>query len=51
MDNTEGEDIAKVASRVECVFEIGGELMFIKKKRGGAFKGYVFRNKVVCRSV
>jgi hypothetical protein len=30
MDNTEGDDIVKVASRVDCVFEIGGELMFIK---------------------
>jgi len=35
MDNIEGDDIVKVASRVDCVFEIGGELMFIKKLSWG----------------
>jgi hypothetical protein len=30
-DNTEGENIVKVASIVDSVFEISGELMFIKK--------------------
>jgi hypothetical protein len=30
MDNSEGDDIVKVASRVDCVFEIIGELTFIK---------------------
>jgi hypothetical protein len=47
VDNTEGEDTVKVASRIDCVFEVGGELMLIKK----AFMGYVMRNKVVHRSV
>jgi len=30
MDNTEGEDIVKVTSRVDFVFEIGDELTFIR---------------------
>jgi hypothetical protein len=31
MDNTEGENVVKVASRVDCVFEISGELLFMKR--------------------
>jgi hypothetical protein len=30
MDNTEGENIVKVTSRVDCVFEISDELTFIR---------------------
>jgi hypothetical protein len=46
MDNTEGEDIVKVNSKVDCVFEIRDELMLIKK----GFHG-VCREKQSCTQI